>query len=201
MSTNNNATGGKSEKKATNAAASKSTKKASNATSAKPAEQAPNATGGATTPDQQIMFHSQYIKDLSFENPNAPHIYHDPSAAPKVSVNFSVGSSAIPDKERHFEVELKISATAKQGEQTMFIAELSYGGEVSIAPEMNPQSIQPIVMIEGPRFLFPFARSLMSNITREGGFMPLNIQPIDFIRLYQMRMQQSSNANAAESKN
>ena len=96
---------------------------------------------------------------------------------------------------------LTISATAKQGEQAMCIAELSYGGEVSIAPEMNPQSIQPIVMIEGPRFLFPFARSLMSNITREGGFMPLNIQPIDFIRLYQMRMQQSSNANAAESKN
>jgi len=80
----------------------------------------------------------------------------------------------------------------------MFIAELSYGGEVSVSPEMNPQSVQPVVMIEGPRFLFPFARSLMSNITREGGFMPLNIQPIDFIRLYQMRMQQKSEANAEQ---
>ena len=85
-----------------------------------------------------------------------------------------------------------IKASAQQGEQTMFMAELSYGGEVSVAEEMEERTIHPIVMIEGPRFLFPFARALMSNITRDGGFMPLNIQPIDFIRLYQMRMQQQA---------
>jgi preprotein translocase subunit SecB len=81
-----------------------------------------------------------------------------------------------------------------QGEQTMFLAELSFGGEVSIAPDIEERAIHPVVMIEGPRFLFPFARALMSNITRDGGFMPLNIQPIDFIRLYQMRMQQQQEA-------
>jgi len=169
-----------------------------NETDSKSANNAANASDNMTTPDQQIKFHSQYIKDLSFENPNAPLIYHDAQAAPQVSVNFGVGSSPIPGKDRHYEVVLQISATAKQGDETMFIAELSYGGDVSVSPEMNPQSVQPVVMIEGPRFLFPFARSLMSNITREGGFMPLNIQPIDFIRLYQMRMQQKSEANAEQ---
>lgn len=150
------------------------------------------ADGGVTTPDQQITFHSHYIKDLSFENPNAPNIYNDPTAAPQVSVNFSVTSKPIPEKDRHYEVVLMIKASAQQGEQTMFMAELSYGGEVSVAEEMEERTIHPIVMIEGPRFLFPFSRALMSNITRDGGFMPLNIQPIDFIRLYQMRMQQQA---------
>ena len=195
MTTNNNAGGGKSEKKS-NGASGKTAKKA--ATSEAPKQEASNASNTVTTPDQQIKFHSQYIKDLSFENPNAPMIYQDASAAPQVSVNFGIGSSPVPGKDRHFEVVLQISATAKQGDQTMFVAELSYGGEVSVSPDMNPQSIQPVVMIEGPRFLFPFARSLMSSITREGGFMPLNIQPIDFIRLYQMRMQQKSEANASQ---
>jgi preprotein translocase subunit SecB len=153
-----------------------------------------NADGEITTPDQKITFHSHYVKDLSFENPNAPHIYNDPSAAPQVSVNFSVSSRPIPDKNRHYEVELMIKASALQGEQTMFLAELSFGGEVSVAPDMEERAIHPVVMIEGPRFLFPFARALMSNITRDGGFMPLNIQPIDFIQLYQMRMQQQQEA-------
>ena len=158
-------------------------------------EQSANiADGGITTPDQQITFHSHYVKDLSFENPHAPHIYNNPSDAPQVSVNFSVTSKPIADRERHYEVVLMIKASAKQGEQTMFLAELSYGGEVSVAADMEERTIHPIVMIEGPRFLFPFARALMSNITRDGGFMPLNIQPIDFIRLYQMRMQQQQQA-------
>lgn len=153
-----------------------------------------NAGGEITTPDQKITFHSHYVKDLSFENPNAPHIYNDPSAAPQVSVNISVSSRSIPDKNRHYEVELMIKASALQGEQTMFLAELSFGGEVSVALDMEERAIHPVVMIEGPRFLFPFARALMSNITRDGGFMPLNIQPIDFIQLYQMRMQQQQEA-------
>ena len=91
------------------------------------------AGGEITTPDQQITFHSHYIKDLSFENPNAPLIYNDPSAAPQVSVNFSVSSRPIPDKDRHYEVVLMIKASAMQGEQTMFLAELSFGRSINSA--------------------------------------------------------------------
>ena len=160
-----------------------------------------DAGESVTTPDQQITFHSHYIKDLSFENPNAPVIYDNPANAPQVSVNFSVTSRPIDEKDRHYEVVLMIKASAQQDEQTMFLAELSYGGEVSIAAEMDERAIQPVVMIEGPRFLFPFARALMSNVTRDGGFMPLNIQPIDFIKLYQMRMQQQAEQQASQKEN
>lgn len=164
-------------------------------------KQSSDSGQGVTTPDQQITFHSHYVKDLSFENPNAPLIYDNPANAPQVSVNFSVTSTPIEGKDRHYEVVLMIKASAEQGEQTMFLAELSYGGEVSIAAEMDERAVQPVVMIEGPRFLFPFARALMSNVTRDGGFMPLNIQPIDFIKLYQMRMQQQAEHQATQKEN
>lgn len=144
------------------------------------------------SPDQQIGFHNHYIKDLSFENPNAPTIYGPSETTPEVSVGFSVASSPVPGRDRHFEVVLSINATAKRGDETMFVLELSYGGEVSVAPEMDERNINPVVMIEGPRFLFPFARAAIATISREGGFMPINLQPIDFIRLYRANLQQKA---------
>ena len=141
------------------------------------------------SPDQQIAFHSHYIKDLSFENPNAPLIYTPSETTPEVSVGFSVASSPVEGHDRHFEIVLSVNATAKRGDETMFVLELSYGGEVSVAPEMDEQNVNPVVMIEGPRFLFPFARAIIATISREGGFMPLNLQPIDFVRLYRINLQ------------
>ena len=144
------------------------------------------------SPDQQIGFHNHYIKDLSFENPNAPTIYSPSETTPEVSVGFSVASAPVPGRDRHFEVVLSVNATAKRGDETMFVLELSYGGEVSVAPEMDERNINPVVMIEGPRFLFPFARAIIATISREGGFMPINLQPIDFIRLYRANLQQKA---------
>lgn len=148
--------------------------------------------------EHALVFHSHYIKDLSFENPNAPLILNQDRASPHVEVNFSVASSPLDGKPGHFEVKLSIQATAKQDDDVMFIIDLAYAGELALPETVDEKSVHPIVMIEGPRHLFPFARALLSTITREGGFMPLNIQPIDFARLYQMRMQRLEESRASE---
>ena len=89
--------------------------------------------------------------------------------------------------ENQFEVVLKVGARASQGEETVFAVELLYGGifEITGIPE---DALQAVVMIECPRLLFPFARSIIANITREGGFPPLMLEPVDFVALYQAQI-------------
>ena len=89
-----------------------------------------------------------------------------------------------------FEVQLKLMATAKVEEQTLFIAELVYAGLMS-ATGIAENNLQPLMMTEGPRLLFPFARAIMSDMTRDGGFLPLNLNPIDFVALYKSNMTNS----------
>lgn len=146
----------------------------------------------------QLVIHTQYIKDLSFESPNAPRILMQQSASPEVEVNVNVtanpqntagNTDSAEAQERLFEVVLSVTATAKQGEAVMFITELAYAGLISINGKVDNQTLHPLVMIEGPRMLFPFARAIISDATRNGGFMPLNIQPIDFVQIYQSGMQ------------
>ena len=166
---------------------------------------APNKTGAAAQAkptsttvrgdhSPHIVFHAQYIKDLSFENPNPPSAA---AGTPHIQINCSVTSKPLKDKPRHYEIILMLAVTAKQEDKVMFIAELTYGGLMSVGDGVDDKAIHPLVMIEGPRHLFPFARMLMNSIVREGGFLPLNIQPIDFVRLYQQRMQQMQAAKAS----
>jgi len=144
---------------------------------------------------QQLIIHTQYIKDLSFENPNSPAIYLPNDKQPEIQININVTANP-QEQERFFEVVLTITAQATRDETGMFVAELSYAGIVSVAENVDPKVIHPLVMIEGPRLLFPFARQIMSEVTQSGGFMPLNIQPIDFVRIYQSGMD-SQNPEAA----
>ena len=145
---------------------------------------ASSATGGTA----HIRFHAQYIKDLSFENPHAATNLGTPDSKPQITVNCSVGSKPVAETPRHYEITLMLSATAKQGEKTMFIAEITYGGVMSVEGDVDEKNLHPLVLIEGPRHLFPFARMLMNSIVRESGFLPINIQPIDFVGLYQARL-------------
>ena len=97
-----------------------------------------------------------------------------------------------------FEVVLTINAAAKRDDQHVFLAELAYGAVVSVSEDVEENIIHPLVMIEGPRLIFPFARQMISEMTQSGGYMPLNIQPIDFVRLYQSSMEnQTAEAGAA----
>ena len=131
---------------------------------------------------QQISVHAQYVKDLSFESPAAPDCFVKTLGQPDVQIEVNVASKRV--NETLFEVELRLAATAKIEEMILFVTELAYAGLMS-ATNINDDKIQPLMMIEGPRLLFPFARAIMSDATRDGGFLPLNLNPIDFVALYQ----------------
>ena len=129
-----------------------------------------------------FMIGAQYIKDLSFENPRGIETLSAIQQNPSVSVDVSTNAVQIGE-EGMFEVSLFIRAEALVEDHPVFIVELTYGGivQVSGVPE---EEVKPIVLIEGPRHLFPFARSIVSSAVRDGGFPPLLINPIDFASLY-----------------
>lgn len=143
------------------------------------------SANGAEQTGPMLSVLAQYIKDLSFENPNSPNSLRPREKPPEIKINVNVG--ATPLSETDFEVELKLEAKAEDGSEVMFNAELSYAGVFRIQgiPE---ESMGPAVLIECPRLLFPFARQIVSDATRNGGFPPLLIDPIDFAQLYQARM-------------
>ena len=130
---------------------------------------------------QQISVHAQYVRDLSFESPAAPDCFVKALGQPDVQIGVNVAAKRV--NENLFEVELKLTATAKIEKKILFVTELSYAGLMSAA-NTGDDDIQPLMMIEGPRLLFPFARAILSDATRDGGFLPLNLNPIDFIALY-----------------
>ena len=136
----------------------------------------------------QIVVHSQYVKDFSFENPNAPKSLLNAEGQPEIEINVNVATNRL-EQDRQFECILSMKASAKRGDENLFICELSYAAVLSIGEGIEENMIHPLVMIEGPRMLFPFARHTLSTMTQAGGFMPLNIQPIDFVRLYQASME------------
>lgn len=145
---------------------------------------------------RQIVVHAQYVKDLSFENPNAPDILMSPPAQPDVEIGVNVGARSLHGEQ--YEVTLTLSAKAKSEDKTLFLAELSYCAIVS-AQNVDQQTLNPLIMIEAPRLMFPFARAIVSDMTRDGGFMPLSIQPIDFVAVYQSNMEaQKSTGNGAD---
>lgn len=131
---------------------------------------------------RQIVVHAQYIKDLSFENPNAPEILMDVPGQPDVEITVNVGAQPLGDTQ--FEVLLNLGAKAKADDKALFLVDLTYAGIVS-CPGTLAEDVNPMVMIEAPRLLFPFARAIVADVTRDGGFMPLNIQPVDFVSVYQ----------------
>lgn len=170
-------------------------KKAAKAKPEAAAKPKANASEPQAQPQAQLVIHAQYIKDFSFENPNAPKILMDNEGQPEIEINVNV--TANPQGEnRLFEVVLSIRASAKRNDQDMFIAELAYAAVLSVSPEVAEDSLHPLVLIEGPRLIFPFARAILSEATQGGGFMPLNIQPIDFVRVYQNGIQGQTQGNA-----
>lgn len=131
----------------------------------------------------------QYVKDLSFENPNSPKILRTaPGVAPQVRVSVDVRTNQL-DNEQTYEVVLHIRADAKVQEDEAFIVELTYASVVTIGSEAQRSHYAPLLLIEAPRLLFPFARAIVAEATRNGGFPPLMIQPVDFVDLYRRQME------------
>jgi len=157
------------------------------------AEQDSNTQSHPVAQAPPLTLTAQYVKDLSFENPSAPQSLGDLNPPPAIKVDVDV--EVKPLGGRYFEATIHVRATAEREEKTFFVAEVSYGGVCAIADGVPDEHIQPLVMIEGPRLLFPFARAVIADAVRDGGFPPLLINPIDFAALFE-QMQSEPTAEA-----
>jgi preprotein translocase subunit SecB len=135
------------------------------------------AVAEPTAPLQQLIINAQYIKDLSFENPRAPNSLRQQTAQPSVEINVDVKAQGLGPE--NYEVVLTINASAKAQDETLFIIELAYGAIVTVR-NVPQEMVSPILLVETPRLMFPFARNIVAETTRDGGFPPLMINPIDF---------------------
>jgi preprotein translocase subunit SecB len=127
---------------------------------------------------------AQYIKDLSFENPLAPDSLRAGPAQPQIDLGVELNAKGRPDG--FFDVELKLTARAMRENDAVFHIELVYGGLFQIVG-VSEQDMEPVLMIECPRFLFPFARRIIADLTGEGGFPPFMLEPLDFAGIYASR--------------
>ena len=143
----------------------------------------PPAEANQAPPQLNVL--AQYVKDLSFENQNAPGSLQQQSQAPKINIQINV--NAKPLAQNDFEVELKIEGRAEVPNLFLFSFDLLYAGVFKIQ-NVPQENVHAIVMIECPRLLFPFARETIATAVRNGGFPPLMIDPVDFVSLYRQRM-------------
>ncbi len=156
--------------------------------------EAPKVTSVPRPPDAsqpRMNVLAQYVKDLSFENPDAPKSLTARSKAPKVDVRINVQVNR--QSQSDMEVALKLEATGKDADsdETLFQAELVYAGLFKIANVPDNQ-LGALAMVECPRLLFPFARQIIADATRGGGFPPLLLEPVDFVALYRERLRREA---------
>ncbi len=157
---------------------------------------APGEAGETPETVPALAINAQYIKDLSFEAPATPQIFKElQNQQPNISVHVDVKAANIAPPA--YEVILSIKAECKIADSTAFITELSYGGVFTVnVPE---QHLRPVLLIECPRMLFPFARQIVAMTTVNGGFLPLMLGPVDFAGLYQRQLQEQQQTDAAPS--
>ena len=141
--------------------------------------------GGDNAPSVGVL--SQYVKDLSFENPNAPAVYQW-QGQPKIEVQFNIGANKLGEDVH--EVTLKIEVSAQFEDKTAFQVDLIYAGVFALRNIPEAQ-LQPFLLAEAPRLLFPFARHIIDSAVQDGGFPPLRLDPFDFGALYMQRAAQA----------
>ncbi len=153
------------------------------------------AARGARETQPQLGIRSQYVKDLSFENPAPPDRPAEAERSPDITVNVQVEARRLD--ETVFEITLQITAHARHEEKPVFLLELTYAGVFTLIA-VPQEALEPALLVECPRLLFPFARRIVADVTRDGGFPPLLLTPIDFLALYRGRQAQAAQAQAAE---
>jgi preprotein translocase subunit SecB len=148
-----------------------------------------------------LVVNIQYVKDLSFEVPGGPQVFTQLRAQPSVNINLDVQARRVQEGQDVFEVSLLIRAEAQETPEqtggngagpapnTVFVAEMTYSGVFTLSG-LPDNAVEPVLLVECPRLLFPFARNLLADVTREGGFPPVLLQPIDFVALWQARRAQ-----------
>lgn len=165
------------------------------AAAAKPAADAANAGGGqdAQQPGGELSILIQFIKDLSFESPNSPKSLQGPGENPQLNVNVNV--QAAPQGQDIYEVDLNFEAKATSDDGVIYNIELVYAGMFRLTgiPE---QYLQPVLFVDCPTLLFPFARRIVADLTQEGAFPPLLLDPVDFAGLYRQNAEQLQQQSA-----
>lgn len=154
-----------------------------------------NGLGAEAQTAPQINTLAQYTRDFSFENPNAPRSLGPQERGPNISVQVNVNAQQLAESD--FEVSLKLEGSAGDGADTLFRFELDYRGIFRVA-NFPDEQVHPVVMIECPRILFPFARQIVADAVHNGGFPPLYLDPIDFAGLYMQRAQEQQSESAGQ---
>ncbi|MEF3367321.1 protein-export chaperone SecB [Methylocystis sp. 9N] len=156
-----------------------------------------NGNGAQETPGGAPALNAlaQYLKDFSFENPNAPRSLGPQEQAPNIGIQVNVNAKQLAATD--FEVTLTLDAKAGEGEGLLFQLDLEYGGVFRLL-NIPQEQVHPIVMIECPRLLFPFVRQIVAEATRQGGYPPLYIDPIDFVALYQQKAAEAAGQASAQ---
>lgn len=152
-----------------------------------------NNTPPVNNQDSQVMINAQYIKDLSFENPRAP-LSLNMTSQPKIDLNIDIAVRFLQD--HAYEVALNITSSATNDEGNLFELDLTYAGIFSLISIPEDQK-EMILLVHCPNILFPFARRVVADVTRDGGFQPLMVNPIDFYALYYQKKQQAGGNNQA----
>lgn len=154
------------------------------------------ASGDGAPEAPPIVINGQYTKDLSFEAPSTPEIFQilqEDGVQPDIKIKVDVKTTPVVDA--MYEVTLDFKATCKAKDKVAFIVELVYGGVFTV--NVPAEHLQPVLLIECPRLLFPFARNILADTTRDGGFPPLMLGPIDFVGMFERQVQE---AQAAQGK-
>ncbi len=149
----------------------------------------PGSNGSDADLQPGIRILAQYIKDLSFESPHVPESLRAGGPAPQIDLNVELNAQGREDG--LYEIDLKLAARAARETETVFHIELVYSGLFQIfgVPQAD---MEPVLMVECPRYLFPFARRLIADLSAEGGFPPFRLEPIDFGGIYAARLAQQS---------
>jgi preprotein translocase subunit SecB len=143
---------------------------------------------------QQLIVNAQYIKDLSFENPHAPQSLRQQTMQPSVEINVDVKAQSLGTE--NYEVVLTIKSSAKMQAEVLFMIELTYAAVITVR-NVPQEMLSAVVLVETPRLMFPFARNIVAETTRDGGFPPLMINPIDFGELLRRNATQQTAAAPA----
>lgn len=139
-----------------------------------------------------MVINGQYVKDLSFESPRAPGVFSELSQKqPDIPITVDINVTRL--QEKTFEVVLNLKVDAKVDGNPAFLVELAYGGVFTL--NVADEHLQPMLMIECPRMMFPFARNIIADTTRDGGFPPLMLQPIDFVSLFRQRLAEQADGD------
>ena len=153
------------------------------------------APPGAGAPPQLNVL-AQYTKDLSFENPNAPSSLAPQAQPPQINIQINVGANSVAENE--YEVTLSVEGKAENEGKLIFSFELAYAGVFRIM-NVPQENLHPLIMIECPRLLFPFAREIIATAVRDGGFPPLMLDPVDFVGLYRQNLERQAAAQTKPS--